>query len=274
MNQRSKAVLEQPAPPPDPQARLRARRAALEEFARVHAQAQASEAEVTALPVKARRWTSQTRRYAIAAGVCVAVIGLTITLPMLSRNPELLQPRIADSAFDAPAESSSPPSAEPPAEAAGPANVAEPVDDATSPPELVRPAIEVAERSPASEPAQIAPAGSASQPEAERRAPTTAELRSAAIEGHIAQERLATLEFDAKAAESAPVTPAIVDALTAEDIGTFPDANGAESLQRVPGVPIGRTRSPLVKKEDSSRELSEVGVTGARRAARFGRAHF
>ena len=32
----------------------------------------------------------------------------------------------------------------------------------------------------------------------------------------------------------------IVDAITAEDIGKFPDTNLAESLQRIPGVAIDR----------------------------------
>ena len=34
---------------------------------------------------------------------------------------------------------------------------------------------------------------------------------------------------------------AIVDAITAEDVGKFPDKNVADSLQRVPGVTIGRS---------------------------------
>ncbi|GAA0743104.1 TonB-dependent receptor [Sphingomonas trueperi] len=36
-------------------------------------------------------------------------------------------------------------------------------------------------------------------------------------------------------------SPGIVDAISAEDIGKFPDTNLAESLQRVPGVSINRT---------------------------------
>ncbi|NWN33430.1 TonB-dependent receptor plug domain-containing protein, partial [Klebsiella michiganensis] len=35
--------------------------------------------------------------------------------------------------------------------------------------------------------------------------------------------------------------PGIVDAISAEDIGKFPDTNLAESLQRIPGVSINRT---------------------------------
>src|SRR5260370_38382735 len=35
-------------------------------------------------------------------------------------------------------------------------------------------------------------------------------------------------------------TPGVVDAITAEDIGKFPDTNLAESIQRIPGVTIDR----------------------------------
>ena len=35
----------------------------------------------------------------------------------------------------------------------------------------------------------------------------------------------------------------VVDAITAEDIGAFPDTNLAEALQRVTGVAIDRTRA-------------------------------
>ncbi len=271
MNQRFKAVLEQPAPPPDPQARLRARRAALEEFARVHSQpqAQAGEAEVAAQPLKTRRWMSQSRNFAMAAGFGVAVIGLAITWPMLNRNADLLEPRIAEDVFEAPAETPIVESGEMPAGAAGPATVGEPPAEAAPPPQARASTPVEASRDLALAPTVIAtPREAAPQPDTERRAPTPAELRAAAIGEHISEERLAKIEFDAESEKAAPATAVTADALTAEDIGTFPDANVAESLQRVPGVRIGRTRSPLVKKEDTSRELSEVVVTGARRAAR------
>jgi len=35
-------------------------------------------------------------------------------------------------------------------------------------------------------------------------------------------------------------TAGVVDAITAEDIGKFPDTNLAESIQRIPGVTIDR----------------------------------
>ncbi|MFX8696482.1 TonB-dependent receptor plug domain-containing protein, partial [Acinetobacter baumannii] len=35
--------------------------------------------------------------------------------------------------------------------------------------------------------------------------------------------------------------PSIVDAISSEDIGKFPDTNVAESLQRIPGVAIDRS---------------------------------
>lgn len=267
MNQRFKAVLEQPAPPPDPQARLRARRAALDEFARVQSQARTSEAGVTALPVKKRGWMSQTRNFAMAAGICVAVIGVAITWPMLNRNPDLLEPRIADGVSVAPAETPDAASAGAPAAVAGPA-IAEPAD-AAPPPELNVPPPEIAvyEPVPNASDFPMHPVGPAPQHEAERSARTPAELRAEGTEKAVAEERVAQLEFESQSAQTAPASTT-ADALTAEDIGTFPDANVAESLQRVPGVRIGRTRSPLVKKEDTSRDSREVVVTGARRAAR------
>lgn len=39
----------------------------------------------------------------------------------------------------------------------------------------------------------------------------------------------------------------VVDAITAEDMGDFPDSNLAESLQRITGVSIDRTRGEGAK---------------------------
>lgn len=46
----------------------------------------------------------------------------------------------------------------------------------------------------------------------------------------------------ADAIEAKRQSPAIIDAISAEDIGKFPDQNLAESLQRVPGVQITRNK--------------------------------
>src|SRR4051794_29859345 len=46
-----------------------------------------------------------------------------------------------------------------------------------------------------------------------------------------------SLEQSIEAKRAAPV---ILDVITAEDIGKFPDKNVAESLQRIPGVTISR----------------------------------
>ena len=52
----------------------------------------------------------------------------------------------------------------------------------------------------------------------------------------------------------------VVEAITAEDIGKFPDTNLAESLQRVTGVSIDRTPESGVPGEGSS-HLSSMTFT-------------
>jgi outer membrane cobalamin receptor len=49
----------------------------------------------------------------------------------------------------------------------------------------------------------------------------------------------------------------VVDAITAEDIGKFPDTNLAESLQRITGVSIDRSRG-----EGSKSSLPRRGTRG------------
>jgi iron complex outermembrane recepter protein len=56
-------------------------------------------------------------------------------------------------------------------------------------------------------------------------------------------EEIVVTGFRASVAESIDVkrdADAVVDAITAEDVGKFPDRNVAEALQRVPGVQINR----------------------------------
>jgi Ca-activated chloride channel family protein len=259
------ALREQPAPPPDPQARLRARRAALDEFARVQVnkQAQAAEAGISVLPAKARAWANRTRTFAMAAGIGVAVIGIAITWPMLNHDPDLLGPRIAPDVFDPPAATSAAAPVEEPAEVAGAPTEPAPVEAAAveaapveSRPESGRMAV-----APAAEiPAPIRrPAPRAAQ---ESQSSTPAELRAAESEKKVSDERLEDLEFEVRppVKKSAPVS-----VISAEDIGRFPDANAAEALQRVPSVRIERTATPAVRDEGRG-ELSEVVVTGARRS--------
>ncbi len=268
MKREYQAALEQPAPPPDPQARLRARRPALEEIARVRAQTEDTGAVVTALPVKARTWTGRTRNYAMAAGVCVAVIGLAITWPMLSQDGDLIGPRVAADSFEPaaetamPAESAAVAPVDTPAEVAGPAEA----PDVGEPPPL-EPASEAElARAKAAPPAVDVPTPAGeSMPRGlleEQPAPAPAEPRTEASEKAAAEDRRARRELELTRVDSAPVT-----VITAEDIAELPDANAAEALQRIPGVRLERTPTPAVKREGRG-DLDEVVVTGARRAAR------
>jgi Ca-activated chloride channel family protein len=266
-----KAALEHPAPPPDPQARLRARRAALEEFARVRAQAEDPDAVVTEFPAKARTWTGWTRNYAMAAGVCVAVIGLALTWPMLNRDGDLIGPRVAADAFEPaagtamPAESAAVAPVESPAEAAGAAGPAETPDvgaplplEPGSQAELAR-----AKAAPTAADASAPIRDSAPRGLAEdQNNPAQAERRTAASEEAPAKDRRATRDLELTRVEPAPVT-----VITAEDIAELPDASAAEALQRIPGVRLERTPTPAVKREGRG-DVDEVVVTGARRAAR------
>ena len=49
---------------------------------------------------------------------------------------------------------------------------------------------------------------------------------------------------------------AVVDAVSAEDVGKFPDNNVAESLQRITGVAIDRSGGCLLYTSPSPRDLS------------------
>ncbi len=99
------------APAPDPEARLRAKRAALEEFARVHAANQATE-KTSGAPSKglwgalrlfrddsshgstSMTWFVRRNLFAGVAGACVVGLGIVMVLPVLSRygDTRLLAP--------------------------------------------------------------------------------------------------------------------------------------------------------------------------------------
>ncbi len=246
--QHYKTVLEQTvAPPPDPEARLRARRAAVEEFVRIQARSQAHSkdggATATALPARARSWMVQTRAFALAASIGVAVIGIAVTLPMLRENPDLLSPPAAHELTT---------STEKPAEAPPPTVSAAPVEPATAEPAAESPRV-----LPRSEPFSPPPGQlPLAPPAAEVRA---AESAATAVEGP--REELAS-------AIDVPAKPTgIADSITSEDIDKFPDTSTAESLQRVPGIIANpSTLDPKTTQAARESESSEVVVTGARAA--------
>ncbi len=55
--------------------------------------------------------------------------------------------------------------------------------------------------------------------------------------------------------------PGVVDAISAEDIGKFPDSNVAAALQRLPGVSI--QRSGAVLPSDPGATPGQILITGA-----------
>jgi outer membrane receptor for ferrienterochelin and colicin len=53
-------------------------------------------------------------------------------------------------------------------------------------------------------------------------------------------------------------TSGIVDAITTEDIGKFPDTNLAESIQRIPGVTIGGLHVYVLQRHEPDAHLRRV----------------
>jgi hypothetical protein len=105
------------APAPDPEVRLRAKRAALEEFARLQAaNDQTTSKDEQADTRLSRRasprgrdhmtWTRNTKWLAAAASACIAVVGLAVVWPMLrdGGGERLLEhtPQVAPPGTDAP----------------------------------------------------------------------------------------------------------------------------------------------------------------------------
>ena len=54
----------------------------------------------------------------------------------------------------------------------------------------------------------------------------------------------------------------IVDAISAEDIGKFPDTNLAEAMQRIPGVTVSRGTSSMGGVPTTNGQASEITVRG------------
>ena len=241
---------EMAAPPPDPEARVLAKRAALAEFARANAGASAP-----AVPKKGffqgllgrvrlsddsqshgkevMNWNAKSRMFAAAAGICVAVLGFAVIWPMVRNGDsrQLLE--------------------KPPA---------------TLTPEPVRSETDRAEAPLSNAGATIAPAATAEQKlapravpkPAARGAPTTEqkdkdrELKELTVAAGFRDELRRQLEEKKQEGANEPIVTA--------DIGKFPDQNASEALQRLPAAakqpatpavgpdaarPSGRRRSTL-----------------------------
>ena len=232
------------APAPDPEARLRAKRAALEEFARMHAANQATE-ETSGAPSKglwgalrlfrddsshgstSMAWFVRRNLFAGVAGVCVVGLGIVMVLPVLSRY--------GDTGLLAPTQ--------PSAVDVEPQGKEDPFDPALS--KTAEPA-----------PREFASAEHRQEPlvAAAQEKETDEELDAIVVSGQRAQLR-ASMEAKRDAVSA-------VESITAEDMGQFPDQNVAEAMQRANGVEAARSMPAPSAIESVKAE--EVIVTGAR----------
>jgi Ca-activated chloride channel family protein len=241
------------APAPDPEARLRAKQAALAEFARSRSSnnllsfpsqdsgdgARLSREHNSREGASMKRFANR-GWYAAAAGIGVLGIGLTWVLPNLSRYTEELDKPVPAAATDAPAPgrnegeftSALPASEQAAARSGNASGPAARVDARTGNSQAAMPPLP--EITPPEEPKTItiSPADTYADSPAPPPAPTLAkskedESREVLVTGMRAN-RTAALE-----SKRAPV--GAVDAITAEDIGQLPDSSVAESQQRIVG---------------------------------------
>jgi Ca-activated chloride channel family protein len=252
-------LLQQDAPPaPDASARRAARQAALAEFARVHG-------DVANDPASSRwslfqavlgglRLSSQTQRsddmpwysrrmlLGGAASVCLVVVGGALAWKTLRLDPSLRELSPEFQTVSVPTKDIGEVPAAPVPKEAAPRDAPAPVDAAPAEQKSRREAEQVAARATESRQelakqeqyaenaaAGIVPAPAAQPPEKD------AQMNEVVVSG-LRGPLNASMDSKREAV-------AVVDAITAEDIGTFPDQNTAEALQRVPGVAVSRSDS-------------------------------
>jgi Ca-activated chloride channel family protein len=242
------------APDPDPEARLRAKRAALEEFARVHAASQnaatPSESQPKGLWGALRlfrddsshgstsmAWFVRRNLFAGVAGACVVGLGIVMVRPVFlgfgdSRLPGDVRPPVAVELQPA-------------------------APDNPRPAELSKSPEPTPSGRVVPESRQAPPAATVAGSDETHISPQEMDQELNAVVASGMQESLQA----AMEAKREQVT--IADSITAEDIARFPDRNVAESLQRVEGVQAARP--PLAAKQAAaSEQLEEVSVTGMR----------
>ena len=256
------------APAPDPEAGLRAKRAALEEFARVHAANQAAEQASEAVSKglwdalrlfrddsshgsTSMAWFVRRNLFAGVASACVVGLGIAMVWPIFSRYGE--EPVFAtvqatiEADIGPPQESvalSEPP---PRALSAPPARLDERAELAASRASGELQLRKEAEKAARSERVQtkIEPkdgyASAAPQQEGAEEIVVTG--ARAKLQASMDMKRQST---------------ALVDAIMAEDIGALPDANVAQSLQRIPGITIS-SNNALALPAPESGLASEAG---------------
>jgi Ca-activated chloride channel family protein len=242
------------APVPDPEARLRAKRAALEEFARVHS-ARSNAEQTSATGSKglwgalrlfrddsshgstSMAWFVRRNLFAGVAGACVVGLGIAMVWPIYlgygdSRPSDDLRPPVVME-YEPAARGDSP--------ATTLSRTVEPDSQAEVQPEQRK-------ELPVASAAKPAPAATPVQEKDSEQNEIVVSGQRAALQAALESKREAVTVFEA---------------ITAEDIGQFPDQNVAESLQRIPGVTIAGAPQSNAR-ADASGELNEVIVTGSR----------
>ncbi|HET9864721.1 MAG TPA: von Willebrand factor type A domain-containing protein [Steroidobacteraceae bacterium] len=231
-------LLEQDVPPaPDPRARLAARRAALEEFARVHAAAGTGAAPADAPSGHSRfqglsgvlRLSSQSQRRDVmpwysrpmliggAASVCLAIVGGSLVWNTLREHPQMARADVP--ANIRPEAAASQPAQTPPA--AEPADAEARVESAAPTPVQDERRARQAAAAPKNAP------GPTARPATGEEATQEQEVVVTGTRGPLQS----SLEVKREAV-------GVIDSISAEDAGDYPDQDSAEALQRVPGVSI------------------------------------
>jgi Ca-activated chloride channel family protein len=249
------------APAPDPLARVRAKRAAMAEFSRAQAANEAANQHklplVQALLRKLRlsrddtshgsasmKWFNNRGLYAGAAGLGVLAIGLSWVLPNMERYSEqLTRPEVAATRLPAEEPTSLHGYTEPLPAGAQPA-----AELPAPPPEAARFSKDEATSTGTAQGRTTAGRDEQrrdnTQSAAGTGAPATPAPLAPAANAPVANEELEAVIVTgqraqlAKSMEMKRESVAVVDAISAEDIGKFPDRNVSEALQRVAGVQI------------------------------------
>ena len=248
MNERSfEAKLKRvSAPAPDAEARLRAKRAALEEFARAHATEQVpskghvpSQGLWDALRLfrddsshgsTSMAWFVRRNLFAGVASACVVGLGIAMVWPIFSTY-------VDSRLFEAPR----PPVVAQSTPTAALAKSVEPAhEDFATPRPRQKPRAAAA--------AKPAPAAATAQDKDKEQAEIV-------VTGMRAQ-RLAAMEIKREAV-------GVIDSIAAEDIGTLPDQKLAEPLQRIPGAEVARA-SQAAAPVPATEEMDEIAISGAR----------
>jgi len=252
------------APAPDPAARLRAKRAALEEFACAQTVNQSAKQKTSDDGSKglwdalrlfrddsshgstSMAWFVRRNLFAGVAGACVVGLGIAMVWPVFrhygdSRVFDDVRPPVAAELKPAPSEPPKPVTTEGPAPAPTPAPLRkEPAPHSQGRVDAATKAKEESQRD-----------------EAELRAEVQARAYAQASEEG---QRNA-------AAKQVAGSAATVDGIHAEDVGALPDTNIAEALQRIPGIeipPAPVTASAPAPVTEPSDEVERVVVTGMR----------